>query len=68
MKWWTLVWSKALKARGSKGFFIWVRSASARCFGACDGQSEPRRGSKGSNVKRAQALETAYGCTGGAKL
>jgi hypothetical protein len=30
----------------SEGLFIMERSASARCFGTCDGKAEPRRGSK----------------------
>jgi hypothetical protein len=60
---------QSLEGEGcSQGLFIMERSASARCFGACDGKAGPEEARGCSNVKKVWALGTAHGCTRGEKL
>jgi hypothetical protein len=63
------VWSKALKAGEARSLHISWLNELALIFGSGDGDgSKPCRKSGGPNDKRVEALETAYGCAGGAML
>jgi hypothetical protein len=63
------VWSKTLKAGEARGLHISVSEELAPIFGSSDRDVGGPCGKPGGlNDKRVEASETAYGCTGGARL